>query len=294
MKSLKKTIIILSIIIIFLSVISSAAGIFLKTEGEEFQFITLRGEEVTIYGSGLYRYDSVSMASQAIAQDIVTLAIGVPLLIAALILFSKDGLKGKLLLTGTLGYFLYTYASYSFLAAYNKFFIVYVILFSLSLFCFIFSIQTIDIKKLPYKFSKKLPRKIIVFYSTFIGGIILLMWMGRIMPSITSNSIPMGLESYSTLVIQALDIGIIIPIAFFSAVLLLKKRPWGYLLTSIFLIKGFTLSAAIAAMVFAQIKAGVEISKSEVIIFPAIFIVGAVLTITLLMSIHDKKIKERG
>lgn len=286
---LKRIIIILTAIIIFLSILSSAAGIFLKTEGQEFEFTTLRGEIVQIQGSGLYKYDSVSMASQAIAQDIVTLVIGIPLIIISLILFRNNRLEGKLLLAGTLGYFLYTYASYSFLAAYNNLFIVYVILFSLSLFSFIFTIQTIDINRLAFKFSKKLIEKIIAGFSISIGIIILLMWLGRIIPSLTDNAVPIGLESYSTLVIQALDIGVIIPIAILSAVLILKNRPWGYLLTSIFMIKSFTLSAAVSAMALAQIKAGVEISKGEIIVFPTILIITAALNIILLIGVHEKK-----
>ncbi|WP_432666874.1 hypothetical protein R9X47_11010 [Wukongibacter baidiensis] len=287
---LKRTIIIFTIIIIFLAVLSSTIGIFSKTEGDKFEFTTLRGETVPIQGSGLYRYDSVSMASQAIAQDIVTLVIGLPLMIIALVLFKNNKLKGKLLLAGTLGYFLYTYISYAFLAAYNKLFIVYVILFSLSLFSFIFTLQTIDIEGLSYRFPKKLPKKVIAGFSIFIGNTILLMWMGRIIPSLISNAVPVGLESYSTLVIQALDVGIIVPIAILSAVLLLRNRPWGYLLASVFLIKSVTLSAAVSAMALAQIKAGIEISKGEAIIFPTIFIVSSVLSITLLASVYEKEI----
>lgn len=293
MDKLKNIVIIFTITIIVLSILASAAGIFLETEGEEFEFTTLRGEVVKIKGSGLYKYESVSMASQAIAQDIVTLVVGVPLLIVALALFKNNRLKGKLLLAGTLGYFLYTYTTYAFLAAYNEFFLVYVVLFSLSLFSFIFTIQIIDIKRLSNRFSKKLPRKTTAVFSILLGLVILLMWLGRIIPSLIDGSIPVGLESYSTLVIQALDIGIIIPIAIISAVLLLKNRPWGYLLTSIFLIKSLTLSAAVSAMALAQIKAGVEISTGEIIVFPTIFIIGAVLTAALLMSVHEKEIVDR-
>ena len=44
-------------------------------------FISLRGETVQVQGGGLYAHESVSMASQAIGQDLVTLLIAVPLLL---------------------------------------------------------------------------------------------------------------------------------------------------------------------------------------------------------------------
>ena len=83
-----------------------------------------------IYGKGLYYNDSVSVASQGRAQDIVTLTVGIPFLIVSLIFANKRSLRGKLLLTGALGYFLYTYMSYSFLAMYNNFFLIYIMMIS--------------------------------------------------------------------------------------------------------------------------------------------------------------------
>ncbi len=77
---MKKTQIIsqLSILIAVLACIASGAGIFWQGAGESFAFTSLHGETVTIYGHGLYRYDSLSYAAQAIAQDVVTMILGVP------------------------------------------------------------------------------------------------------------------------------------------------------------------------------------------------------------------------
>ena len=55
--------------------------------------------------AALYARDSVSMASQAIAQDFVTLVIGIPLLIISFCsVVKRDSARGWFLLTGTLGY----------------------------------------------------------------------------------------------------------------------------------------------------------------------------------------------
>ncbi|MEX2444694.1 MAG: hypothetical protein WD492_13890 [Alkalispirochaeta sp.] len=42
---------------------------------------TFRGTEVTLYGRGIYRHMSADVAIQGIAQDVVTVAIAVPLLL---------------------------------------------------------------------------------------------------------------------------------------------------------------------------------------------------------------------
>ena len=134
----------LATIIVPLALLAAGAGVFWQGTGEPYPFQTLRGETVMIQGHGLYRYDTVNSASQEIGTDIVTLLIGIPLLITGIVLSRRGSLRGTLLLTGALGYFLYTYGAMSFLTAFNPLFIVYVTLFSLTLFGFILSLSNLD------------------------------------------------------------------------------------------------------------------------------------------------------
>ena len=92
-------------------------------------------------------------------NDLVTLVLGLPLLAISFWLTLRDSLRGRLLLTGTLGFILYTYISMCFGAAYNRLFLVYVALFGLSLYAFILSMMSFDLKTLPAHFSAKLPRR---------------------------------------------------------------------------------------------------------------------------------------
>jgi hypothetical protein len=287
MKKVSSIPITLSILIATLAIIVAGLGVFWQGEGQKSEFLTLRGETVTIQGHGLYQYETVSIAAQAIAQDVVTLLIGIPLLVISMILFKKGSLRGKLLLSGTLAYFLYTYASFVFGAAYNILFLVYVSLFSLSLFAFIFALMEIDIQTLPKHFSSGLPRRTIAIFLFVVGSFLLLAWLGRIVPALLANQPPLGLESYTTLIIQALDLGLVMPIAFLSGILLWKKSAWGYLLSSIVLIKGVTLALAVSAMAVNMILAGVQVSIGELIMFPSIAIVSGGLTVVLLRNVTE-------
>ncbi|PLR75213.1 hypothetical protein CU633_22240 [Bacillus sp. V3-13] len=133
----KKSIRILTLLIFALSLAASAYGIFSSSGSGPHQFTTWSGETIQLYGKGIYKNDSASGAEQEIAQDIVTLALGIPLLAISLYLTRRESIRGRLLLAGTLGYFLYTYASYSFLTTYNSCFLLYVILMSASFFAFL-------------------------------------------------------------------------------------------------------------------------------------------------------------
>lgn len=106
-----------------------------------------------IYGQGLYKYDIPLTAVGYRAADAVTLVLALPLLIISLLLYRRGQLRGGLLLTGVLAYFLYTYGSMAFGAAYNPLFLVYTILFSASLFALVLSLLSFDVQELPAHFG---------------------------------------------------------------------------------------------------------------------------------------------
>jgi hypothetical protein len=286
----KKAVTVLVIIIAILSFIASAAGVFSGRGeiAEQHQFLSLLGENITLQGSGIYQNDSVSVAAQGIAQDVVTLILGIPMLLISLVLARNGLLRGRLLLTGTIAYFLYAYISYSFLSMYNSFFLVYVMLMSASLFAFILCITSFDMEALKKSFSPKLPIKFIGGFQLFIAFMLFMMWMGRIAPSLIDGSIPIGLEHYNTLVIQALDLGIIIPVAALSGIMIIRRKPLGYLLSSVVIIKGLTMLTAITAMLVGMKNAGVEVSFVEMIVFPLFNLIAIFCLIVLLRNMNEK------
>ncbi len=288
----QKTLTLLSWLVAALSLIAAGTGVLtsLLAQGganSHYAFLTLRGETIQIWGTGLYRLDSAAGAAQVIGQDIVTLFIGIPLLIIASVLASRGLLRGQVLLAGTLGYFLYTYTSMAMLAAYNELFLLYVALMSLSLFAFVLALLSIDVATLPSHFTAQFPRRTIAGFALFLGAMLLLLWLKLIVPPLLAGTAPAGLDSYATLVIQALDLGFIVPTALLTGVLLLRRAALGYLLAAVVLILGLTMGAALLAMSIAQILAGAVVDPAALVIFTALAVVDAVLTILLLRSIAD-------
>ncbi|MDP4083314.1 MAG: hypothetical protein Q8934_01730 [Bacillota bacterium] len=286
---MRKSIYWLAFIIIVLSIFASVYGIFSNQGPGQSEFKSIFGEVISIYGKGLYRHDSIAMASQAIAQDYVTLCLAVPLVIVSIYLTQKELLKGKLLLTGTLGYFLYTYASYSFLSMYNSMFLVYVILMSASFFAFALALMSFDIPKLPLYFEKKLPVKFIGWFLLFCSCLFGMMWLGRIVPPLLKNEPPVGIEHYTTLIIQALDLGFVVPTGILAGILLMKRKPFGYLLGSILIVKFITLLTALTAMIIRQMFVGILVSFIEIFIVVLIN-----LMVIFCLIIILKNVKEPG
>ncbi len=284
MGKFKRWINILVIYIGILALVACIAGSFINGGSGQYEFKSINGEVVKIFGNGLYRNDSIAMVAQGKTSDFITIIIGIPLLLISLYFTNKGSLRGKLMLTGTLGYFLYTYISYTFLWMYNPFFIVYVVLMTLSLYAFILCFMSFDIENMPSMFNKNLPVKLLGGFQLFIGFAIGMMWLGKIVPSILGGATPIGLEHYTTLVIQGLDLGIVVPTAVLSGILIIKRKPFGYLLSSVVITKGVTMLTCISAMIINMALNGLDMSWVEILVFPLFNLLAIICLITLMIN----------
>ena len=276
-------------LIFLLALIATLAGLW-PGEGQPIPLTNFRGEQVTINARGLYYWDTVSSAAQMQANDLVTLVIGLPLLAISFWLTLTGSLRGRLLLTGTLGCTLYIYMSMCFGTAYNNLFLVYVAIFSLSLYAFILSMMSFDLSTFAGHISEKLPRWGIAGLLLFAAGFLSLAWLGRILPTIFQDQIPV-LENVTSMFIQAMDLGLIVPLCVLSSVLLLRRSAWGYLLASVSMMKFLTLGLAVSVMALNMARVGVPVGIAELSIFPIITIINVVMVVVLLRNIGpDAKI----
>jgi hypothetical protein len=227
----------LSALIVILALIAASLGLFWQDGRGSFSFTTLRGDTVSIAGRGLYYYDTTLMAVGFRAGDAVTLILGIPALIFSLLSYQRGSVKGGLLLTGTLTYFLYNYGSIAFGAAYNQLFLVYIALMSASLFGLILTLMSFDLGMLPAHFSPHLPHRNIGIYSIVSGIVLLLIWPClSIVPALVEGKAPPEVWSYTTIITYVIDMGILAPVLIVTGIMLLRRNPMGYLLTAMLLV----------------------------------------------------------
>jgi len=270
-------------LIFILTLAATLAGLW-PAEGTPYPLTNFRGEQVTINARGLYYWDTVSSAAQTQANDLVTLVLGLPLLAISFWLTLRGSLRGRLLLTGTLGFILYTYISMCFGAAYNALFLVYVALFSLSLYAFILSMMSFDLNTLPAHFSEKLPRGWIAGLLFFAASFLAFAWLGRIAATFQLGAVP-ALENTTSMFIQAMDLGLIVPLCVLAGVLLLRRNTWGYLLASVGMLKFVTMGTAVSLMGLNMARLGVPVSVVELAIFPTITVINLVMAVIMLRNI---------
>lgn len=283
----KKTIIsILVIIIVILSLGATLTGIItcLGSDGEEYEYESIRGDNVTIYGRGLYKHMSADVAIQGVAQDFVTLLLGIPLLLISLILFRKGSFMGKVLLAGTLGYFMVTYIFYLTMAMYNEMYLVWVLLASASFFGFLMTMLTFDLKGVKDRYGMNLPRRTLGIFLIINSILIGLLWLSVVLPPILDGSIyPDGLEHYTTLIVQGFDLSILLPASFLAGFLILKRSPYGYLLAPPYIVFLSILMTALVAKIIGMTITGVNPGPAIVII-PLINLISIVIAVLTLRS----------
>jgi hypothetical protein len=246
-------------VIILLAVTAALFGLFSGGGTGAYAFTTLHGQAAQIYGSGLYRFDTVFSAATFRAVDLITLCLSVPLLVLAFVLYQQGRLRGALLLISAIPYFLYNGASMTFGAMFNSMFLVYVALFSASLFAFMVALTTIDPTTLPERVLPRLPRRGIAIF-LFIAGIgTLFLWLSELIGPLLSGEAPANLGPYTTMFTHGFDSAIITPATIVTGIWLMQRKPLGYILAAplmVFCIQngitviGATISQTMAGIIF--------------------------------------------
>ncbi|NJO82575.1 MAG: hypothetical protein HC828_06920 [Blastochloris sp.] len=176
-----------------LALVASLAGLFWQGDGSPVPFTTLRGETVLLYGQGLYRYDTLFSAGAFKGSDLLILAGVLPLLIACIVGYRRGSLRGSFLLAGALSYLLYNAASMAFGAAFNPLFLLYVALFSASLFAFIRALSLIDRATLACSISPRLPHRAAAAVLFLAGPGTALLWLSDMLGPLVRGKAPAGL-----------------------------------------------------------------------------------------------------
>lgn len=284
----QKSITVLVLLISIMAGVAASMGIFTTGGPGPYEYDSIRGETVQIYGEGLYRHMSADVAPQGIAQDYVTLFIAIPFLWIALVWARKGSLKGRYLLAGTLSYFLVTYLFYLVMGMYNVLFLLYAALLGTSFFGFALVMLTFDVDELPSCFSKNTPVKLSGGFLILNTIAIAMLWLGVVVPPLIDGTIiPKQTEHYTTLIVQGLDLGLLLPVAFVSGVLFIQRKPMGFLLAPVYLVFLCILMMALLAKIIAMGLLGQNIIP-VIFIIPIILVAAIACTYLVLKNIQDR------
>ena len=249
-----------------LAAIASAAGIFLRGDLATQPFVTFRGYNVDYVTSGVYRFNGINVGSEGIGWDLVTLLVIVPALALTLPSVLRGTLRGTLLAAGFLVYLLYQYAEYAMALAYGPLFPVYVGIVALSVSGIAVLLSRVDVVILPERFGPRFPRRAMVAFGLFMAILLGGMWLPLIARTLTETSVT-DLHGGTTLVVQAFDLGFLVPLGLFTAVTVYRRLPVGYLLSAVVIVKGASIALGIVAMLVVEWLATGEPQVPPILVF---------------------------
>ena len=252
---------------------ASSAGVFRRGSGETRLATSARGESYRYAVDGIYAWNAQRVVSEGVGWDFFTLFVAVPSLLAASVFVARGSYRGRLFAVGMLGYFFYQYFEYATYWAYGPLFLLFITIYATSLAGIVWMVSSLDVRGMAARFSDRFPRKAMAalcFVMSF--ALVFVMWLPLVLRSMTGK-VDGILLGQTTLVVQAFDLGLIVPLAVFTGVAILRRRPIGYLLSAVFVVKAAAMACAIAAML---LSAWAVEGRLETL--PFIFFVGVALT----------------
>ncbi len=207
-----RTAIRLSVILAFFAIIASVGG---------------------LTWSELYR-DSESIKAVWFVNDLITLILAVPLLLVAMIYSLKDSLKAQLVWIGSLWYLLYNYVFYLYGAQFNSFFLLYVLLFSLSVYALVMTMSNLEIGLIKKRIKAQAPLRAISSFLFFFAFALGMPWIVMALGFKLSNQAP----PFEMTIVFATDLSFLVSVLVFSAILLWKRNTWGFVLAAMIMLKG--------------------------------------------------------
>ena len=244
---------ILAIITMCCLAVTSICGILSMNFNYAHDFMNQYGQQVKIYGYGIYANDSYFKAPISIGTDFCILFILLPLFLYTYLQYRRNqNHSNELKLVSVYGVAFYYAASISFGVTYNQLFLVYVILFSCSLIGMFAHIRKLAIH------SKIAVTRGLSIFLVLAGIALLVAWLPDIISAMIAGGTLSLIGVYTTEITYVLDMGIISPLCFICLYLLKKGDGLGVIILAILLKLCMIVGIMMISQTICQIMSGIE------------------------------------
>ncbi len=237
-----------SLLVASLAAAAANIGITERGTGATAEATSILGERFAYVTDGVYANNPVRVVAEGIGWDVVTLVLAVPAMVVAAFFVGRGSLRGRLAALGLFGYFAYQYLMYAMFWAIGPLYPLFVLIFPLSILGIAWFVSAIDVGDLARQVRPGFPRRALAIFAVAMSLMLVGMWVPRIMAGIAGDPVAANLLGTPTLTVQALDLGLLVPLSLTTAVLVWRRHRAGYVLGALFTVKAVTMAAAIAAM----------------------------------------------
>ena len=200
-------------------------------------FVSLVG---LINQSIYYKIVSEEIMPGVISQDLITFIISILLIFIAFKVKKKE-IKVQIIALSFLAYIFYAYSIYSIEQLYNSFYLFYLFLASLSFWSIVIALANYDSSYLKELNLNNHLRYITIIFLILIPILFYFLWTSQLLPLMKT-----GEKQEFTFSIYILDLVFILPAMLITAVMLIKKKLFAYLIAPALFFKAFTLLFSVA------------------------------------------------
>lgn len=222
----------LSVLIILFTLVVTICGVCSFNTAQSYEVVNQYGENIRMWGTGIYSHDSYFKAPIFIGSDFTILVFIVPLTIITFLKTNHRQSVEDLICSFSVSSILLYYATgLAFGVTYNKLHLVYITLFSVCFFnvsLMLAKLHTIGIqqsKVCSCHFTKGMKAFLLI-----AGTSLFVAWLPDIIISITGGTSLDMIEVYTTEITYVLDMGIISPLMFLIYFLITQENFIGYIL----------------------------------------------------------------
>ncbi|MBX2998496.1 MAG: hypothetical protein KF893_08315 [Caldilineaceae bacterium] len=269
-----------------LAAVAAAVGIFFRGNGAAVEVTSVRGESYLVITEGIYRFNSQRMVAEGVGWDIFTLFMAVPAMLIALPKVARGSLHARLFAIGLLAYFFYQYFMYALTWALGPLLLLFIPIYTLSFAAAAWIVSTIPIDDLARRASARFPRRGMAILCVLLSLFLILSWLRMILAGLAGDFETGALLGQTTMVVQAMDLGMIVPLALFTAIAIWMRWAVGYLLSIVFVVKAVAMAGAICAMLFMAWAVEGAPEVGSLIIFGAVAVAALWLGIRMYRSLE--------
>jgi hypothetical protein len=219
-------------------------------------------------------------------QDGVSL-VAAPLLLLAIYFARRGSVRAWVVWTGLVLYATYFYAFYVFGFVYTVYYPLYLAIVGLGIYTLIGLLLGVDAVVFPRLLDAATPVRLL---SVILGVPILLVpvWLGRIQQRIATQ------EVFDADLVFVLDLTILIPALVLTAVQLWRRRPMGYLLSGVLLVKAFVTGLLLTLGSLVQLRAGFVVAPEEMGMYVFLLVAGLGGALLYLRHLQDEPAAPRS
>lgn len=246
---------------LLLSILSAFIGVLSNNAIAISTYRSIHGEHIILFGKGVYALMSILQAATYIGTDLMIIPFAIVMII--ILLFQRKSIVSFWILSGGMIFITYYSISMIFGTPLSFMFILYVALFSFSVFGLFNIIKT----TMSFNPNQEIGEKKFIKTGIFLifASISSLIWLSLLIPAIVTKDFTQILDTNTTEPTFAIDIAIIFPIFLFSGISLIKREKKGYILSPILLFFYSLIGLLVIFQTLTHFYFGVEVGLDKLI-----------------------------